>query len=299
MNNSGQHKRCFLFFGQEVSRRPGVSRASLMAAAGRAVNPLLPILTIVTIVTVAMFALALSGDNQESTGNGYDLSWYTIDGGGGTFSSGDGYQLGGTIGQPDASAPMAGEGFTLIGGFWPGVTAPGDQLVLVSAASRRHHAPGVFDLNAPLAGTPVTEPRMNGTAPQMVLTFSATPSAIDSSIDCGEEVVVSHGTCLGTSVSGNDLIVDMTFDNNACVAVTLSHLDDLIGDTDVQVLVRQGNVNGDNAVNVIDLQEVKNHVFQQVDAMNFIYDVDVSGHQLSVVDLQETKNNLFTSASCE
>ena len=250
-------------------------------------------------MTVGLFALAVSGDSPESTGNGYDLSWYTVDGGGDTFSSSAGYQLGGTIGQPDASAPMAGDGFTLTGGFWPGVTAPGNQLVLVSAASRRQHAPGAFDLNAPLAGTPVNEPRMNGEAPRMILTFSATPVATDGSIGCGEEVVVNHGTCYGTSVSGNDLIVDMTFDNNACVTVTLFNLVGLIGDTDVQVLVRQGNVNGDDAVNVIDLQEVKNHIFQPVDAANCIYDVDVSGDQLNVVDLQETKNNLFTSASCE
>jgi hypothetical protein len=77
------------------------------------------------------------------------------------------------------------------------------------------------------------------------------------------------------------------------------NLNSLIGDTDVQILVRQGNVNGDNAVNVIDLQEVKNHIFQQVDSMNFIYDVNVSGDQLNVLDLQETKNNLFASASCD
>jgi hypothetical protein len=262
-------------------------------------NSVSPLLSILTIVTVAVCALALSGDNQESTGNGYDLSWYTIDGGGDTFSSGDGYQLGGTVGQLDASGPMAGEGSTLNGGFWPGVTLPGNQLVLISAASRRQHAPGAFDLHAPLTGTPLTEPRMNGEAPQMVLTFSATPSAADGSIDCGEEVVVSHGTCHGTSVLGNDLIVNMTFENNACVTVTLNHLIGLIGDTDVRVIVRQGNVNGDDNVNVIDLQEVKDHVFQQVDAANCIYDVDVSGHQLNVVDLQETKNNLFTSASCD
>ena len=32
----------------------------------------------------------------------YDLGWFTIDGGGGMFSTGGGYELGGTIGQPDA-----------------------------------------------------------------------------------------------------------------------------------------------------------------------------------------------------
>ena len=48
----------------------------------------------------------------------YDISWYTIDGGGGR-SSGGPYTLTGTIGQPDA-AYSAGGGFELLGGFWPG-----------------------------------------------------------------------------------------------------------------------------------------------------------------------------------
>jgi hypothetical protein len=49
-----------------------------------------------------------------------DLSWNTIDGGGATFSTGSQFELGGTIGQPDAGGPMTGGGFSLSGGFWPG-----------------------------------------------------------------------------------------------------------------------------------------------------------------------------------
>jgi len=50
-------------------------------------------------------------------GDGYDLSWWTVDGGGGTFSSGPGYLLGGTIGQPDTGV-LSGPGYVLAGGFW-------------------------------------------------------------------------------------------------------------------------------------------------------------------------------------
>ena len=52
-----------------------------------------------------------------------DLSWNTVDSGGGTFSSGDGYTLGGAIGQPDAG-PLTGGPYTLSGGFWAGQVAP-------------------------------------------------------------------------------------------------------------------------------------------------------------------------------
>src|SRR5512137_1313244 len=56
------------------------------------------------------------------TGGGYDLTWSTIDGGGYMFSTGGGYSLGGTMGQPDAGV-MSGGGYTLAGGFWGGAVA--------------------------------------------------------------------------------------------------------------------------------------------------------------------------------
>lgn len=56
------------------------------------------------------------------SGGGYDLSWNTVDGGGYTFSTGGGYALGGTIGQPDAGV-LTGGGYTLVGGFWGGAGA--------------------------------------------------------------------------------------------------------------------------------------------------------------------------------
>lgn len=55
------------------------------------------------------------------TGSGYDLAWHTIDGGV-MFSNGIGYELGGTIGQPDAGL-MSGGTYTLVGGFWAGAEA--------------------------------------------------------------------------------------------------------------------------------------------------------------------------------
>lgn len=58
------------------------------------------------------------------SGGGYDLSWSTLEGGGITVSTGGAYTLGGTAGQADAGQ-MAGGGYILSGGFWPGgVAAP-------------------------------------------------------------------------------------------------------------------------------------------------------------------------------
>jgi hypothetical protein len=52
------------------------------------------------------------------TGGPYELTWSTIDNGGGTSSGGQ-YTLTGTIGQPDA-AYSAGGNYELLGGVWPG-----------------------------------------------------------------------------------------------------------------------------------------------------------------------------------
>jgi hypothetical protein len=74
-------------------------------------------------------ALLLAGGALAD--NGYELSWHTVDGGGGT-SSGGGYTLSGTAGQPDAGLLMGGE-YRLGGGFWGGgavVLAPGLEYYL-------------------------------------------------------------------------------------------------------------------------------------------------------------------------
>jgi len=53
----------------------------------------------------------------------YDLSWSTVDGGGGaSLSTGASYLLEGTSGQPDAGL-MTGGTYSLGGGFWGGGAA--------------------------------------------------------------------------------------------------------------------------------------------------------------------------------
>jgi len=60
---------------------------------------------------------------SAQSGGDYDLTWSTVDGGGGQ-SSGGPYSLSGTIGQPDA-AWSEGGAYELLGGFWPGGPVPG------------------------------------------------------------------------------------------------------------------------------------------------------------------------------
>ncbi len=73
---------------------------------------LLMLVVLAALLLVASVAAA-------QTGGGYDLTWHTVDGGGGVVSKGD-YALSGTVGQPDAGAALVGGDYTLSGGFWSG-----------------------------------------------------------------------------------------------------------------------------------------------------------------------------------
>ncbi|HUN80490.1 MAG TPA: hypothetical protein VMV81_03170 [Phycisphaerae bacterium] len=78
------------------------------------------------------FLTALATMTTAAFAQSYDLSWSSIDGGGGT-STGGAFSLTGTIGQPDAQAPpvMTSGTLELTGGYWPAAaticTLPGDM----------------------------------------------------------------------------------------------------------------------------------------------------------------------------
>jgi len=69
-------------------------------------------------LTVLAAATLLATATHAQSGGGYDLSWWTIDGGGITFATGGTFDLGGTIGQPDTSNLLTGGAFSLTGSFW-------------------------------------------------------------------------------------------------------------------------------------------------------------------------------------
>jgi hypothetical protein len=70
--------------------------------------------------------------------NGYDLSWWTVDGGGLISSQGGGYFLGGTAGQSDAGPAHTGGGYSLDGGFWPAaISGLGGQEVYLPVILRK------------------------------------------------------------------------------------------------------------------------------------------------------------------
>lgn len=112
----------------------------------------------VPLTATAVFLL-LSAIVLAQSGGGYDLSWWTVDGGGGTVSGG-GYALSGTAGQPDAGPSLTGSGYALYGGFWPGGGAASPT------------CPN------PLTGVSISGPSSGNT--EQTLTFTASPDPADA-----------------------------------------------------------------------------------------------------------------------
>jgi hypothetical protein len=71
---------------------------------------------------VLVVLLVLAGVAWANSPTDYTLDWWTVDGGGGTWSdTGGQYVLNGTAGQPDAHV-WSDDSYTLVGGFWGGAT---------------------------------------------------------------------------------------------------------------------------------------------------------------------------------
>ncbi len=84
------------------------------------------------ILVVAAALLLPGGGALAQSGEGYDLTWWSVDGGGVT-AVGAGlpspYSLGSTVGQQDAGT-LTGGGYTLVGGFWRGGTTLAQHIYL-------------------------------------------------------------------------------------------------------------------------------------------------------------------------
>ena len=77
-------------------------------------------LALAMVLLVAGIALAQTESVSSALRSaGYDLTWWTVDTGGGAMS-GSGYALTGTAGQPEAGPALRSGRYTLFSGFWSG-----------------------------------------------------------------------------------------------------------------------------------------------------------------------------------
>jgi uncharacterized repeat protein (TIGR01451 family) len=96
-----------------------------------------------TLALLTLAAVALL--SPAATAQPYDVSWWTVDGGGGS-SAGGPYVLTGTAGQPDAGGPFAASPYGLHSGFWSlaagGAIGPQADLGVTKTDGQASSVPG-------------------------------------------------------------------------------------------------------------------------------------------------------------
>lgn len=126
-------------------------------------------------------------------GGNFDLSWSTIDGGGGT-STGSTFNLKDTIGQPDAGAQSGGS-FSIEGGFW----SSGPSMPTNTPTNTPTSTPTVT-LTRTRTPSPTATPT-NPSTQTPTSTPPSTPSSTPSSVRTGTATATTPATASATQTS--------------------------------------------------------------------------------------------------
>jgi hypothetical protein len=87
---------------------------------------------------LALIALLAAVGILNAAPTALDISWWTVDGGGGTLSDGT-FSLSGTVGQSEAGAALENDGYSLVGGYWYGAGEEEQWYTLFLPAVIRNH----------------------------------------------------------------------------------------------------------------------------------------------------------------
>jgi len=169
-----------------------------------------------------------------------------------------------------------------------------------------------IDLDIETPGTAL-EMRSGGpTVIQIVFDQTVIPcddGSLDVSVDpdTSGKIVLSSGSgsvILATTYLADDtLMVSLSgVNNNECLSTVVKGMCDSSGTcamdaTTLYLRVVRGELDDIPPVNIQDLSEVKRHLFADITAENFIYDLDCNG-SIALSDFSVVKSNLFQKASC-
>ena len=174
---------------------------------------------------------------------------------------------------------------------------------LLSAVSRKTHgSAGTFDLPLTLDPTSnaTVEPRLGGPT-TLIFNFNTNVAAAGGVLNAGS-FSLTNVTYSAASISSSNLTLNLTNAvDQSLVTVVLSGITDLAGNplagtNAVRISSLYGDVNQSGAVNVVDMQKVKNNLLQGLTSANFLCDVNCNGG-INVADLQQIKNNLLHAVS--
>jgi hypothetical protein len=151
---------------------------------------------------------------------------------------------------------------------------------LTSAALRKTHGSGVFDINLPLTGNVGVECRNGGASNnhKMIFRFSNTLASVG-----GATVTSGVGMVSGSAIGADqhEYVVDLTGIANAQrITVRLSNVTDSLGYNSSTVSASAGfllgDTTGNGSVNASDVSQTKSKSGQAVSASNFRTDVTIS-----------------------
>ena len=174
------------------------------------------------------------------------------------------------------------------------------EVPLVRAASRKDHGGKAFDVNLPLTGSPGVECRSGGAGGDYQVIFSfANPitSVANASVTSGTGSVTSRMI----DTDPHNYVVNLTGVNNAqVIAVTLTNVNDVAGNSSNSVSISMGvlfgDTSGNGSVNSSDVSQTKENADQAVNASNFRTDVNASGN-ITDADIGLVKSMSGTSLS--
>lgn len=227
-----------------------------------------------TILISLLILMAIAIPTFAQTGGGFDLSWNTVDGGGGTFSTGGTYSLGGTVGQPDAGNMSSGV-YQVNGGFWNGMVAAA-QLVGHVTWQGRAAQPNVFQQ------LPITLTLKLGTA-EMDYPVTTTDASGYFTVS-----VAGLNDAYSWRVKGPKYLANAG-------TVTLA------GTTTTQAemgLMKAGDANNDNLVTVLDFNILKGTFGRGLGDPGYDDRADFTGDQIvNVSDFNLLKSNFGTGGA--
>ena len=213
-----------------------------------------------------VLVLLTAGIGMASAGPGApNLNRYTIDAGGVTASAGGSFQLSGTIGQPDArTEPMAGGGFSLVGGFWVPPSTTSVTCAATAWRSVRTHGGGLgdlpIDLDPAAAGVYAVSETRRGGVQRVEIDFDKATS-VNGVIEA-EDLTYGGGIAASDQylVNGDRTLViefaDGLPDGSCCRIDLAGRIADLAGDTDCRVRCVEGDTNDDGVTNNTDKSQV-------------------------------------------
>lgn len=231
---------------------------------------------IFTFACLATSGLAVAA-GQTSTN--FTMQKDTINAGVANMSSAN-FNLSSSVGDAVAGGAIMSVGFQLSSGFRASVNVSPAVLNLLSVVSRKIHGATPFSLTIahgePLNGNITVEPRVIGSGHTLVFHFDSAVTSVNAVATALDGMMNSAGTATAAAVNGDAVVTLTNVADNKRLTVTLAGINGP-GTAQASMGFLIGDVNNTRSVNSGDASGVKSRSGRAATALNFQFDINVSG----------------------